>query len=369
MRILTSADWHMDQKSKNSRGEERHWEESKKTVQEIVDISNEHEVDIILVAGDVFHTGNPDPEPVFNLTQQLNRLIKTKVVFITGNHDMHQRFSRITPIDAYLAQHPKTMHVCNTPEIFKARINDKELDLALVPWVDFDGKTNLKNTIEELKQKFSGKGIFSGHLTLSECGFGSGNRGSESTMIAAPSREIVIPSDFLNDSPWEYSCLGHIHKRQEYGNTYYAGSPYRTTFAEEGQKKAVDIVEFKNGIFTKKEIELNTPSSLFTLINPSNKEIMDMLEKTFHGDRIKIKSEEKPKILSDLEEKFKNKKVEVVYQKTFRKKQKKQKNKEAENFVKEKLKNVDILTNYMEKYQKTLNNEEINKAKDFFDGL
>ena len=58
MRLLHTSDWHV---GKTIRGRSRH-DEHEAVLCEITEIARDHEVDVVLVAGDLFESAAPTPE-------------------------------------------------------------------------------------------------------------------------------------------------------------------------------------------------------------------------------------------------------------------------------------------------------------------
>src|SRR6218665_3728006 len=90
MKILHTADWHLGKKlDYYSRLEEQH-----AVLNEICTIADAENVDLVLVAGDLYDTFNPPVEAVELLYRTLKRLTnngKRPVIAIAGNHDSPDR--------------------------------------------------------------------------------------------------------------------------------------------------------------------------------------------------------------------------------------------------------------------------------------
>ena len=86
MKILHTADWHLGKKLDGF----SRLEEQILVMNEIVEIADEQQVDLVLVAGDLFDNFNPSVEAVELFYKTLKRLSsngKRPVVAISGNHD------------------------------------------------------------------------------------------------------------------------------------------------------------------------------------------------------------------------------------------------------------------------------------------
>ena len=89
LKILHTADWHLGKRLQ----EYARIGEQKLVLEEICQIADQEEVDLVLLAGDIFDTFNPSHEAVELLYKTLRRLSKNgtrPVVAISGNHDSSQ---------------------------------------------------------------------------------------------------------------------------------------------------------------------------------------------------------------------------------------------------------------------------------------
>src|SRR4051794_13977939 len=84
MRILHTADWHV---GKTLKGRSR-LDEQERVLREIVGIARAHEVDVVLVAGDLYDTAAPPAAAQQLVVRTLLGLARdAHVVAIAGNHD------------------------------------------------------------------------------------------------------------------------------------------------------------------------------------------------------------------------------------------------------------------------------------------
>ena len=86
IKILHTADWHLGKKLDSF----SRLEEQVLVMNEIVEIADQQQVDLVLIAGDLFDNFNPSVEAVELFYKTLKRLSnngKRPVVAISGNHD------------------------------------------------------------------------------------------------------------------------------------------------------------------------------------------------------------------------------------------------------------------------------------------
>ena len=89
LKILHTADWHLGKRLQ----EYTRIAEQKLVLDEICQVADQEEVDLVLLAGDIFDAFNPSHESVELLYKTLRRLSKNgmrPVVAISGNHDSTQ---------------------------------------------------------------------------------------------------------------------------------------------------------------------------------------------------------------------------------------------------------------------------------------
>ena len=101
MRVLHTSDWHL---GRSLEGRSR-LAEQEQFIAELVALARGADVQIILVAGDVFDTYNPSAEAerlFFQALEQLSDGGKRAVVAIAGNHDSPERLQSVNPLAAKL---------------------------------------------------------------------------------------------------------------------------------------------------------------------------------------------------------------------------------------------------------------------------
>lgn len=97
MRILHTADWHLGKKlDYYSR-----MAEQKEVMEEICQVADRENVDLVIVAGDLYDTFNPPVEATELLYGTLKRLSKDgkrPVIALAGNHDSPDRIDSVDPL-------------------------------------------------------------------------------------------------------------------------------------------------------------------------------------------------------------------------------------------------------------------------------
>ena len=92
MRILHTADWHIGAKTDDL----DRFNEQKYALQQVVEISQRYNVDMVIIAGDIYENIVPsaeDEELFYKTAVELSRNGDCAVIAIAGNHDDPRRLS------------------------------------------------------------------------------------------------------------------------------------------------------------------------------------------------------------------------------------------------------------------------------------
>jgi len=287
MRLLHTADLHL---GKVLEGHSR-YEEQCLMLQEICNIANEHQVDLVLLSGDIFDVYNPSAESerlFFNFLKELAADDARAVVIIAGNHDQPSRLIAAAPLalpqGIYLVGNPGEMppadvrkeagrgQVLSTSShclrLFLPRCSHETVVMA-VPYLSqarlqelfsaditdekqqaLDYEQRLATLFAEGAQVFNTDtvNIIMAHLTL------AGGKTSDSERPTAGG-VMQIGGSFgvgthILPSAAQYVALGHLHRPQEINAAMpciYAGSPLAYSFSESGQSKSVVIADILPG--------------------------------------------------------------------------------------------------------------------------
>ena len=230
MRILHTADWHA---GKTLKGRDR-LEEQRAVLAEITHIAEQHQVDAVLVAGDVYESAVPSAAAQQLVVQTLLRLRQAgaEVIVIAGNHDHGPTFEAYRPLMGVAgitlvgqARPPDKGGVIR----FRARSTGEEAQLAVLPFLtqryavraaEIVARTPAENVraydemirqlLATLTSGFGGStvNLIMAHLTCIGGAFGGGERAaSRSSSTACPrpsSRSRLITW------PWG-TCTGGSH--------------------------------------------------------------------------------------------------------------------------------------------------------------
>lgn len=264
MRLLHTSDWHV---GKTIRGRSRHVEHEA-VLGEIVSISESQEVDVVIVAGDLFESAAPTPESEGLVYETLLRLAKhaDHVVVIAGNHDNPRRLKAVAPLLALGNVHVLTEAA--PPEaggVQHLTVGDETLNLALLPFVSQRGIIRAAALMEgaafEHAQVYADRlRVLIEHLTAGfhadavnvvvAHGFVLGGSAGGGERAAHLVEEYGLTAQAFPATA-SYVALGHLHRPQKIPGgapIHYCGSPLQLDFGEQRQAKQVNIVDVAPGV-------------------------------------------------------------------------------------------------------------------------
>ncbi len=276
MRILHTGDWHL---GKNLEGQSR-MDEQEEFLKDFVNIVEENNIDLVMIAGDVYDNPNPPARAEKMFYDTLKRISKNGerlTLVISGNHDNPDRLVAAGPLarehGIIMVGTSKTIVPCgeygnhkvlNAGEGFvEIEVNNEKAVILTMP---YPSEKRLNEVIyngmddEEEKAKSYSEKIFSlfdslrSHyredtinLVISHLfAMGSEEGGSERS-IQLGGAYIVDGSCFPKEA--QYVALGHVHKPQIVPGTEkkarYCGSPIHYNKKEVSFEKKCFIVDVK----------------------------------------------------------------------------------------------------------------------------
>ena len=255
MRILHTSDWHLGKRLVNR----ERLPEQEQVIEEIARICDDENIQLLLVAGDVFDTYTPSADAEDLFFRACKRLSKQgrAVLMISGNHDDGVRLSASAPVLEELgvyvvgnARAPITpakragiypsasgkgyvvfetdegekAYVGTLPYPNEARFKEEKSDLPYVERMQAWIQEGLQNNEEKLPS------ILLSHI------FVAGGKRAESEREIDLGGARALPMEALPKV--DYIALGHLHKKQRMGtgHAYYSGSPLQYSFDESADK-------------------------------------------------------------------------------------------------------------------------------------
>lgn len=192
----------------------------------------EHEVDICVSSGDVFHSANPDTRTVVVAQDGFRKLSENgiPVYNITGNHDTNDIRAEL-PANKILDDPKANIHSYIEPYIV-----EEALPGVYFHFLSHHAYTDQEDTMKSIKLIDGAMNILVSH--------GSCYDTNMNVILHSPQepREVIIPQDIM-DLDWDYTWLGHIHERQFISSTdgvsdtsgrkqFYGGSLIRRGFSD-----------------------------------------------------------------------------------------------------------------------------------------
>lgn len=278
MKILHTADWHLGKRlDRFSRLEEQIL-----VMDEIVQIADEQNVDLVLVAGDLFDNFNPSVEAIELFYKTLKRLSqngKRPVIAISGNHDSPYLIDAPDPLarecGIILIGHPKAkvtpfeledFEISNSVEgMIELKLKNHDFPIRIVHTA-FANEIRLKEYFGENKEDAlnkvlaenwatiadefcdeNGVNILTTHLYMNKRGAPILEEPDGEKPIKIGNADLIY-SDTIPPQI-QYTALGHLHAFRNIGTeekpVVYSSSPLCYSFSEAGQTKYVSIIEAK----------------------------------------------------------------------------------------------------------------------------
>ena len=252
MRLLHTSDWHLGRSliSVPLIDEQRfflHW---------LVDQVRAHEVDAVLISGDVYDRAVPSVEAIALLEWALVQLSKTaSIVLIPGNHDSPTRLGFAGPLLEAARVHLRAdVGDLDRPVVLTGK-RGEQCAVYCIPFLEPTLQA------ERLQSDRTHEAVLSAAMTLIRSA-----HTAEMPMVVLS--HAFITGGFSSDSERDvrvggipdapialfegasYVALGHLHRPQQVGAdsgviARYAGSPLAYSFSEEGQQKSVTLIDLK----------------------------------------------------------------------------------------------------------------------------
>ena len=261
MRFFHLADLHIGFPLKN--GENNF--NFQNTLDFVIEKAKEYKVDLVVIAGDVFHKRDPEVRDEKLFARFVNALAESniEILIVTGNHEGAPFRERSIHLDLYNELPLKFIHISKTPEVitikgvnfitlpypFKTNILSKEeyRDKSEDEVLNILNRRLLSIVDELISEVNGGKNILVAHMPVSE-----GVIGFEQYINF--SKELPLSIEELDRSNIIYYALGHLHKNQilksrKYEHTFaYPGSLDRLDFGEENDPKGFFFVEVEDSL-------------------------------------------------------------------------------------------------------------------------
>jgi exonuclease SbcD len=301
MRILHTADWHIGQTLNGWSRDLEH----RAFLDRLQDVILAEDVDVLLVAGDVFDGINPSGEAQRLLYGAIARMVRLRphlqIILTAGNHDPAQRLEAPEAVLNELG-----VHVLGT---LRRGAEGVDLDRHLIPLRERDGAVRayvlavpflrqadlpglrlgaedgdepaITAAVRALHREMAETAVARagglplvamGHLT---CSGGLASDGAERRILIGG--EHAVPPDVFPPA-LAYVALGHLHRPQSLdgGRVRYSGSAFPLSASEIAYDHGVTLIDVSDGM-SHRHIPIDRPVPMFRLPRSGSGKLEDVL--------------------------------------------------------------------------------------------
>ncbi len=313
MKILHTADWHIGQRLH----ERSRLDEHDQFLDWLLETIQKHDVELLLVSGDIFDTSLPSAEATNLYYRFLYRLFNETdayTVITAGNHDSSRhleapreflKMGRIHVVG--LAIEPAECVISFPPD-------NPRVMVAAVPYltesdlrhISYETEVERNDRYREQLKTFYADCVSSMSADLPKILMGhlfvqGGEIGDSERNVQIGGATAIRASDFPEGV--DYIALGHLHRPQTISGTdypiRYSGSPIPMRFNETGYRKKVYLLELSNdGALVQDEgIEIPIFKELCTVEGDKESVSWEAGTQTWDGKYIQVKLKlDKPRI-------------------------------------------------------------------------
>lgn len=232
---------------------------------EALQIGIEHEVDLVLIAGDIYKNRTPNPTHQREFARRLRSVLDRgiPVFMLVGNHDVSAAAGKAHSVEIFDTLAIEGVTIADRLGIHTIETRAGSIQIVAVPWISRHAiltKDDIRELpfaeleaellrrvgawLEQVPQRLRGDlpAILTFHGTVSNATYGA----ERSVMLG---NDLILPPSLLAQPGIQYVALGHIHRYQvlsENPPMIYPGSIERIDFSEESEQKQVVIVEIEN---------------------------------------------------------------------------------------------------------------------------
>lgn len=269
MKILHTADWHLGKRL----GLKERTEDHQQFLAWLLDTIEALQVEVLVVAGDIFDTGTPSNAALklyYDFLWQVKNTCCRHVVIVGGNHDSVSTLNAPKDLLHYFSVHvaggvserPEEqvipivgldgvveLVVCAVPFL-----RDKDVKLSMSGETAQEREERIRSGIEQyykdlvpylLPYKQQGIPVLAtGHL------FAAGGQATPDSEKEIHVGNLAQMSGSKFPAEFDYVALGHLHRPQlvnKMEHIRYSGSPIALSFSENEDQKKVVVVDFSAG--------------------------------------------------------------------------------------------------------------------------
>ncbi len=251
MRFLHTSDWHI---GRTFHGHDL-LADQEFVLSALADLATEHDVDVVVVAGDIYDRAIPSAEAVQVATRSLQRLRRSGAVIIasSGNHDSAPRLGAFSEFLAAGGLHLRTAVSAVADPIL---LTDDAGPIAVyaLPYLEPDiarvalgvpGRPGhqgvMAAAMDLVRADLAGRPATTRSVVVAHAFVVGGAAGGSERSIAVGGVQSVT-SDVFDGV--DYVALGHLHGAQRLGDRMrYSGSPLPYSFTEAGHRKGAWLID------------------------------------------------------------------------------------------------------------------------------
>ncbi|MCE2570940.1 exonuclease SbcCD subunit D [Motilimonas eburnea] len=255
MKFLHTSDWHLGRQLHNQSllDDQRH------VLGQVIAYAKDHQVDAVVVAGDIYDRSVPPAQAVTLLNEVLTELVNAlsiPVLIIAGNHDGPERLGFASESMGTAGLHiVGPLSAAISPVIITGR-SGVSAAFYLLPYAEpatvrhvFEVEASghqqaMSCLLEQVKQQHQ-KHPQHKSVVVSHCFLDGGEESESERPLSIGGADKIAPTLFAD---FDYVALGHLHGPQYKGAPHvrYSGSLLKYSFSEQHQNKSVTLVELSN---------------------------------------------------------------------------------------------------------------------------
>jgi len=249
-----------------STGHNTRLEDILKCLDHVLETAARESVDLILIAGDVFHRENPLPAEEIEFARRIGKAAGNggaRVVMVLGNHDYSSSGIGASAVEIFPALDIEGVTIARKPGVIEVNTKSGLVQVACLPWAGRGALLSREEykslSSQELQAEIERRLIAIIHglaektqpkdpavLLAHVAARGARLSGTETDTLSIS--DPVIPVTVLADRAFQYVALGHIHRFQDLNEgdappVVYSGSIERIDFTEEKEKKGFVLGE------------------------------------------------------------------------------------------------------------------------------
>ncbi len=252
MKFIHTSDWHIGRLFHNV----SLLEEQLHALQQLKHYAQHHDIDALVVAGDIFDRSVPPAEAIHALNRFLDEItheLQIPIIMISGNHDSAKRLG-------FGASHMKgsnlhilsDLHNIEKPVVIQTKKG--EIHFFGIPYhepVEVAETFNCHVKTFDEANRYLVEQITKARqpniptVLISHCFIDNADSSDSERALSIGGVDRV---SYQPLEAFDYVALGHLHSPQHKGAKHirYSGSLLKYSFSEHQQKKGVTLVEFNN---------------------------------------------------------------------------------------------------------------------------